>query len=319
MIVNNKSPVFICGFPSGGTDLLKTILNAHPEVCITGEIPLLTKLLDLGYNNKTIFQNVKQLRKFQIDLKKNDLYNNISNIDIDINSIVKNNMSLNHAFKLFMVKDSQKVWGSKTPQFSENVYKINALFPDAKIIYIKRDIRDICLSWKNKWAKDMYLCASKWSNRQQYILDFLNKSTNNIIISFEEIITETEFVCRQLCDFLGLTFSENMLEHSLHTNDNIDGKKNYGKKIDVGNIGKWNRGLTLFQCRRIEQIAFNTMLITNYKPIYAKSHVPLKLIEKINGYVRDIFSFVFIGNRFSSKNKIRTRFIKLYLEIRKRI
>ena len=36
--------VFICGFPSSGTDLLKNIINAHTAVFLGGEFPLLARL-----------------------------------------------------------------------------------------------------------------------------------------------------------------------------------------------------------------------------------------------------------------------------------
>src|SRR5215472_14604951 len=36
--------VHIIGYPSSGTTLLRRILNAHPDLCITGEMPLLPRL-----------------------------------------------------------------------------------------------------------------------------------------------------------------------------------------------------------------------------------------------------------------------------------
>ena len=36
----------VCGFPSGGTDLMRNVLNSHPDIEITGELQLLPRLAD---------------------------------------------------------------------------------------------------------------------------------------------------------------------------------------------------------------------------------------------------------------------------------
>lgn len=36
--------VFLCGFPSSGTDLLKNVMNAHPDIWMSGEFPFLPRL-----------------------------------------------------------------------------------------------------------------------------------------------------------------------------------------------------------------------------------------------------------------------------------
>src|SRR5688500_9845436 len=36
--------VFLCGFQSSGTDWLKNVMNAHPDICIRGEFPFLPHL-----------------------------------------------------------------------------------------------------------------------------------------------------------------------------------------------------------------------------------------------------------------------------------
>ena len=73
--------LFICGFPGGGTDLVKTILNSHPDVYINGEMPFLKNVIRYGYGENTKFSNISEIAKFQKVLHKFDTWGNIENLD----------------------------------------------------------------------------------------------------------------------------------------------------------------------------------------------------------------------------------------------
>ena len=41
----SRGVVFICEFPSTGTDLLRNVMSAHPQVDVAGEFPFLPAMI----------------------------------------------------------------------------------------------------------------------------------------------------------------------------------------------------------------------------------------------------------------------------------
>ena len=64
IMVKKKQTLFVGGFPSGGTDLLKNILNAHPDIYINGEMPFLYKLANYGYTEDSIISSEAEYEQF---------------------------------------------------------------------------------------------------------------------------------------------------------------------------------------------------------------------------------------------------------------
>lgn len=318
-----KKLLFIGGFPSGGTDLTKTILNAHPQVYINGEMPLLRNLAHYGYDDQTKFTSVTEVERFKEVLKEINVWGNIQNLDHDFQKEfqVKPELTLQQVLELCFSKLERRIWGNKTPQNTENIDLLLDLFPDAYFLIVTRDVRDVCLSWKNKWGKDMNLVASKWAERMKKGWQATRKMDDEqfILVKFEDLLSTTEQCCRDICSFLDIPFSERMLAHNEFTPEKLDGKINYGQAIISENKEKWRRALTLHDTRRIEEIAYDTMRILDYRIEYADQNRPLSQFEKLTGVTNDVWATLFVGNRSSKKNSFSQRTRALVWEMKKRL
>ena len=120
--------IFIGGFPSGGTDLLKNILNAHPDIHINGEMPFLYKLANYGYTENSIITSETEYEKFINILTQLNEWNNLENIDYKPTLYPVNVGKL--LYNLFSTKNTM-IWGNKTPQNTENLNIISSIFPNA--------------------------------------------------------------------------------------------------------------------------------------------------------------------------------------------
>jgi hypothetical protein len=309
LLDNTPPPVFICGFPGGGTDLLKNILNSHPEIYINGEMPFLYNLSKYGYKFESQFKSQHSIEKLRNLLMKLDQWGNLENINTSINVSQNKWFTLQNILRYFFNNSDRKIWGNKTPQNSENISSLKNLFPSSKFILIVRDVRDICLSWKQKWGKNIYLCSSKWSKRMFMVIDYLEKSAHEsfLIINYESLLKNPKMETIRITDFLGINWSENMLAPDRYTKNIVDGKHNYGKEILPNNIRKWEKHFSRKQVKRIEEISFTTMNKFGYVPLIAISQKNISKIERVFGIVQDIFATIFIGNRYSNKNKLMDR------------
>jgi hypothetical protein len=249
-------------------------------------------------------------------------WGNIENINNDFNSELnlKKELHLEEILKACFSNKSLPVWGNKTPQYTEQITQLANLFPSAHFIIVVRDVRDICLSWNNKWGKDMYLCAHKWAKRMKtgWLACQRISPARYLFLHYEEILTNTEEVCRTICDFIGIPFSERMLEHHKFANSLIDGKINYGREILPENREKWRIQLSQKRIQRIEEIAYESMNTFTYQITFASNPRPISTSEKILGYVRDFLALFLVGNRARQKNNIRTRASVFIFELRKR-
>lgn len=298
--------VFICGFPSGGTDLIKTILNAHPDVYFNGEMPWLYQVGQSGFSADRLMtaSDVEQLRSF---IKERDLWQNVENINASCTTGLSNTLQ-SVLYKLFSNRE-RVIWGNKTPQNTEHMTELSQLFPEARFIIIVRDVRDVCLSYREKWGKDTNWCAAKWSQRlrQGWITSQNLPPQQTLFVHFESLLEDSQAVCQRLCDFLEIPFSERMLEHHQYTNRVIDGKRNYGRVILSNNQQKWRKGFSPKHIERIEEIAYETMKLFGYQPEYASHARPITNIEYRMGQCKDASALLLVGNRASANNSLTKR------------
>lgn len=310
--------VFIGGFPSGGTDLTKLILNAHPGIYINGEMPLLHKLSDYGYNANSELKTVADVNKFKRFMKQIDEWNNLENIDLDIRNIVP--IKIEELLRQWFTKKNVKIWGNKTPQNTENMESLLKIFPSANFIIVVRDIRDICISCKKKWKKNYFLTSYRWSIRikNNFMLSKVFQDNRIIYVKFEDLITKTNKTTRRITDFLDIEWSPNMLEPHKHVEQLVDGKINYGKKIKPNNMEKWKTELSPRTLLKIESIAYDTMALFGYQPAYAKEAQKLNVGLKIFGYLQEFLAMILFGNRYSSNNSLKNRLKYVLFELKKR-
>ena len=308
--------LFICGFPSSGTELTKTILNAHPDIHISDEMPWLKDIERHGYDHKSTFSSIQDICSFQKLLTKLDLWHVIENLshDFTLDLKVKGMLSLEDVLRTCCHDCEAKVWGNKTPQNTENIADLLKLFPNALFLIVIRDIRDVCLSWRNKWSKDMIWCAAKWAERMAKGKQATDNLSRNryLYLKYEDMLSNPEEMCMRICRFLDLSFSNRMLAHHKHTRKMIDGKINYGQPIKAVNFGKWRKELQAGTVERIEEIASKTMRMFGYKVEYATSQCPISLLETWRGRFQDSWAMLTVGNRYKKQSGLRQRLYEIY-------
>lgn len=305
--------LFVCGFGSGGTDLTKNLLNAHPYVHLFSELPNLASIVIGGYNSNTVFRNINEAIAFKKLLKKLHPRDDFEKIDYKLaTDLLKNDfvgkkvLSLGDVLRRCLSTSDANIWGAKIPIWQIGI--ISELFPNALFLIVTRDVRDVCLSWRNKWGKDMIWCSAKWAERMQKGLGFASgmSSEKYLVVRFEDFLSATEKTCRKMCEFLKIPFSDRMTKYHLYTKQ-WDGKRNYGKPIISGNKEKWRNELTRKTVFRIEQTAFDTMKLFGYHPEFATNPKPISRHEKIQGICRDSWAILFVGNRALKNNKFGRR------------
>jgi len=134
------------------------------------------------------------------------------------------------------------IWLDDTPFNILHASFLHELFPQMKLIHIYRDVRDVISSYKNQhWGGNTVEEISLWIKN---ILDVWNEEKEKIPkdvfyeVRFEDLIKNPRKKIEDLCDFLELEFSNEML--------NVDLSKSH--------IGRWKSDLTKNEIEKICKI-----------------------------------------------------------------
>jgi len=194
-ITPTKRPIFILGMPRSGTSLVEQIISSHEEVYGAGEInslvePILEKIL-LNGEDKNMFsdKNLLSMRKKYLD-------------------------------SFARLPTSADVITDKTPANFQYIGIILSMFPDAKIIHLKRDPRAICWSiYQTNWYENGYRFSYNMDDLVTFyglyskLMDFWhNKFPEKIYdICYEDLTTNQEEETKKLLEYCELDWDDNCL------------------------------------------------------------------------------------------------------------
>ena len=222
----DKKPIFIGGMYKSGTSLLRAMLGLHPDV-FSG---LETYWFDLIWNNLESQKTRDRLNWIK------DFY---STDDDVFRLIIESSNSSESFLDQFMTYHAtlhgKTRWLEKTPGnicYSERIF---SHWPDAKIIHIIRDPRDIFSSLK---------IAKKWDtiedffDRWAYIFHETKKIHNSYKynsssykeIRYEDLILKTKSTLTDICDYIEVDFKDSLSEFSGQSTDFEIVKKVTGKQ-----------------------------------------------------------------------------------------
>ncbi len=198
--VSEKELIFILGLPRSGTTLVHQIIATHSKIHGAGEVVILDQFLKKNILNDNF----------------NDIFKKYQNNN---NSQIKN-VSKDYFSKINFIKTVKKIILDKNPLNFQWIGFIKILFPKAKIIHCKRNLKDTALSiYKNAF----HINSIVWSNNEddlaEYIylyldlMKFWNKKIPNYIyeLNYEKLIKNQKDEIKNLIKFCGLKWEEDCL------------------------------------------------------------------------------------------------------------
>ena len=199
---NKPELIFIVGLPRSGTTLTHQIISSHSEVFGAGESPILKNFFVKKFEGNNL---IKKIINFEND--KENFKEKLRN-------------ELSYMFKQY---DNNLIILDKAPLNFMWIGLIKVLFPTAKIIHCKRNLKDTALSiYKNMYEG----LALFWSYDQQYLLKFINlykdlmsfwhqKMPNYIYdCHYENLVNNPIEETKKLIKFCNLDWEENCLDHT---------------------------------------------------------------------------------------------------------
>lgn len=166
--------------------------------------------------------------------------------------------------------------GDKDPRLVEFIPSLSRAFPDAFLIHIYRDPRDVALSkTKASWSKDRAFIWNVFGGRVQ--LDIARRAGAALFgeryleVRYETLLNDPETVIRRICQKIDLRYDANMMNPALGgeklvASNELDWKRNSLKPVDADNRDKWKNGLSAQQAALVERSHRAHMQRLNYAP-----------------------------------------------------
>ena len=195
---SNKKIIFVVGMPRSGTSLVEQIISSHSSVFAAGEVPFL---------KKGVFDNLKTNNNDLKLLLSN--HSSLQNIVTDFES------------KLAVFKNKNELILDKSLLNFFWIGFIKILFPNSKIIHVKRSSRDCCFScYKHLFDNGLHFTYNQenlghYYNAYSELMDFWNNELNDFIfnINYEDLVEDPKYNIKEILNFCGLEFEDSCFEH----------------------------------------------------------------------------------------------------------
>ncbi|MCF8011394.1 MAG: sulfotransferase [Clostridiales bacterium] len=288
---NYHSPVFVGGVGRSGTTLVQSMLNAHPELCFPPETHFF-RFYIASKNNYNI--NLKEF----IQCINNDQY--LARLNINLNEVIspfvknKKEFSLVEFYKDLMSKYSiqqgKNIWGDKDPKNIEYIPLISKSFPNAHVIHVIRDPRDVYLSRKKaNWSKGRcpllhafaYYVQMEKGRRDG--LKYFGSNYHEVI--YEKMLEQPEEELKVLCNKLNIDYSHTMLvfgesAKKIVSDDEMQWKKESLGPLLKNNTGKWKNELSAWEVGVIEKVCIPAVRDIGYTE--SKSVSKLGVFQRVS-------------------------------------
>jgi tetratricopeptide (TPR) repeat protein len=195
--LESELPVFVVGLPRSGTTLIEQILASHRQVFGAGEINLAHDTFSaLGEQGTDCIEGVGRL-----------------------NCQTARHLASRHLEKLRALNSTALRIVDKMPDNYLSLGLLASLFPRAKLIHCRRNLRDVAVScWMTpfrdiRWANDQQHIASRF-HQYQRMMDHWRKvlPAPLLEVDYEETVADLEGVARKLVAWCGLAWEPTCLE-----------------------------------------------------------------------------------------------------------
>jgi hypothetical protein len=206
---------FVVGATRSGTTLFRLMLDAHPEVGIPSETHFFHKLVKRSERREispelladTIITH-KRWGDFRLDPDE---------LRARFDAIEPFNLAdaLRSFYSLYAEKQGKTRWGDKTPGYLRYMRRIEWVLPEARFIHLIRDGRDVALSvLPMNWGPSTITEAAElWVERVTLARENGRTVSHYMEIKYEDLITETEPILRDVAGFLELPWDDAMLDY----------------------------------------------------------------------------------------------------------
>lgn len=268
----DEEPVLLLGYPRSGTTLLRLSMTCHSGIVIPPESSFLTWLMP---RYQTIQPQLEpdQVLKYIGDLENSRKFDTWAlRLDLVRSEILSRHPEnyaqlcacVYHAYARMRNKPAAK-WGDKNNVHIRHTRSLMELFPDAHVVILARDPRDVLASIRDAnelgrnhpygpaLDEDVLAFAQSWALQYVDALSALDvtRPQSLSIIRYESLVRDTESTLRSILERMNLGWDSRMLNaHEENRVQHLEPDLTLAWKLmtlqppSTVRIGRWRSSLT---------------------------------------------------------------------------
>jgi hypothetical protein len=338
--MSERIKIFVLGYGRSGTTMMGAILGNHPDVYMFRELNFFEKLWDrkpereltreeaadiaarLLFINRHGFARLKDPSEY-LD-KGRDI----------VGRIEEGALTPIAVYEAFLGSTTDEhgkhIPCEQTPGYVFFLPEILELFPEARIINMIRDPRDVLVSRKKKWRQHklgkegygLYYTLRTWAHYHPISSSFLWKAAVKaaqpqveagrvLQVRFEDVLRDPEGELRRICDFVGITFYEEMLDVPIKGSSFV---KHSTEKvgIDKSRTANWkDGGLNSAELFINQALTADMMRRFRYRPVRVFPNPLLLVFYTLSLPFRMLLTFVLHKKHFKNmRESINKRLLR---------
>jgi len=271
-------PFFIVGSGRCGSTMLRVLLEKDSRICIPPESGASFEKSVKYYLKYCKRYKWGKLIKDIFSIYKKDSNWKFWNINLDTNEdnlkdLPPSHQRFDHIIRYIYrtycktKKPDSSIWGDKNPYMVFSLKYIIKTFPNAKLINLVRDGRDVIASWYNHKLKYDQLAdiGRRWNWSLREAEKFSARYPENMLtVKYEDLVKSTDQWMGRIIGFLGIEYEpdpENVMVSDDLIQPHLIGSQD---EINSGNIGKWKDLLSADEIKNILPLISEYMKKYNY-------------------------------------------------------
>jgi hypothetical protein len=238
-----QGPIFIIGAMGSGTTLLRLMLDSHPNIAIPGETGFMRaynahQFIPFKWSGRNWAKRLGWTRK-ELDRELAQFYE--------------------HLFMRYVEQHGKQRWGEKTPLHTFHVDDMAKLYPEAVFVGIVRHPGGEVASCMSRFGHSLSRATYHYLRyTKEVVRQAAHYHDRFVVLRYEDLVLQPERALRELLDWLGEPWSDQVLDH--HTIQGgrggklkVEGGNRVDEPIDTSRIAKWTRTLEAAPRRKVER------------------------------------------------------------------
>jgi tetratricopeptide (TPR) repeat protein len=229
----SEQPIFVVGMPRSGTTLIEQILSSHPRVFGAGETSFVQttfqRLPSEMVPIPTPFECIKKLTPLATRTSAEWYLDRVRRLGGQSADRIVDKMPDNYVLLGWLAM----------------------MFPKARLIHCRRDLRDVALScWISNfatinWSNDIHHIATRIRNYQRLMAHWRSVMPVPVLdLDYEQMVFDQEKQSRRLLDFVGLEWDPKCLDfHQTKRVVQTASVTQVRKPIYTRSVGRWRNYL----------------------------------------------------------------------------
>jgi hypothetical protein len=271
----DDDPVFIAGLERTGTSLMYALLASHEHISMTRRTNFWRYFADQ-------FGNLEDDENLDRCLAKLRVYKRMAPLELDFAQLRADFVTGPRSYGRLYGELQRQVadrrgkprWGDKSLNIERHTERLLEEYPNARVLHMMRDPRDRLASVMSRWTRRKGAVAVGtagwlWSSRlaRQNVARYPDRYR---IVRYESLVRDPEAELREICDFIGEPYDEQMLTMSGASRFRDAGSNSsYGPRtagsITTDSIRKYEAVLSPRQIAYVQKVARSEMIEHGYE------------------------------------------------------